>query len=469
MYNIATIVVRIHPGNDQQYSHTNASFEHAELVLFGVDKVPIPGFHFHSGGVEACLEAISGQVILQDLGTRLGKHGSLDTTFVIRQSWSLSDGANKRAGGPLTTPNVPEEKQATGISALLGNLFSPPKSRRRRAKPTPQDIAAFQQRCHQRKIQGVFVGWRLCVHRRNKVKRNVKSIMGTDVQLPDVDVDIAGDDLTKLTREEATSAETGALLQLTPERWESITDASGCVTDPSTFYRSLLHGGCSAELRGTVWKMLLGQHSLHSTAAEREVRDAEVRTSYQALLKECEQVLATEREGQPGAASADGGEKSFGAQCDIIDLDVSRADFIRKNFDSSDPSGEYNGKLRNVLRAVVYQNGDKGYTQGMSDLLEPILVVLDDEASAYYCFNRLLRHVGPRFDNLSEHGIQKSLMKLRYYLAYLDPDLSDHLRALESDHMYAPASPSFCVLPISAHAARRAAVAGLAPRVLRER
>lgn len=278
------------------------------------------------------------------------------------------------------------------------------------------------------------MGWRLCVHRRNKIKRNVKAIMSTDVAVSAAGAtsDGTSDDVTALSPEEA-SSERCALLRLTTERWATIVDKEGRITDPGTFYRSLLHGSCVDELRSKVWKTLLGQYSLHLTDAERLIRDTEVKTSYDALITEMQQVLETEQLDETHASFS---EKSFGAQCNIIDLDVARADFTRKNFDSSDQSGEYNSQLRNVLRAVVYQNLENGYVQGMSDLLEPVLVVMDDEASAYYCFNQLLRHVGPRFDNLSEHGIQKSLMKLRQYLAYLDPDLSDHLRLLESDHMY---------------------------------
>ena len=101
-----------------------------------------------------------------------------------------------------------------------------------------------------------------------------------------------------------------------------------------------------------------------------------------------------------------------------------------------DESGAYNEKLRAVLRTYVYENSDTGYVQGMSDLLEPITVVLDDAPSAHYCFTRLLRHAGPRFDNLAENGIQSSLMRLRCLLAYLDPDLSDYFQLQEFDHMY---------------------------------
>jgi hypothetical protein len=72
----------------------------------------------------------------------------------------------------------------------------------------------------------------------------------------------------------------------------------------------------------------------------------------------------------------------------------------------------------------------------MSDLLEPITVVLEDAASTHFCFTQLLRHAGSRFDNLSEHGIQSSLMRLRCLLAYLEPDLSDHFKQEEFDHMY---------------------------------
>merc|ERR1719272_1332308 len=117
---------------------------------------------------------------------------------------------------------------------------------------------------------------------------------------------------------------------------------------------------------------------------------------------------------------------TFLEQCDTIDQDVERSDF------HADTTGEYQRKLRRILRTFVFHNLDRGYVQGMLDLLEPILFVLNDEASSHHCFSYLLERSGSRFDCDSETGIEWSLSKLRTLLAYEERELSDRLKELDA-------------------------------------
>jgi TBC1 domain family member 15 len=48
------------------------------------------------------------------------------------------------------------------------------------------------------------------------------------------------------------------------------------------------------------------------------------------------------------------------------------------------------GFLQNILLSYSFFNFDLGYVQGMSDLLSPILVVMQDEVDAYWCFKGLM-------------------------------------------------------------------------------
>ncbi len=47
-------------------------------------------------------------------------------------------------------------------------------------------------------------------------------------------------------------------------------------------------------------------------------------------------------------------------------------------------------KLRNIVTTYVWENLTDGYSQGMCDLLAPLLVILDDETMAYACFLQLM-------------------------------------------------------------------------------
>ena len=71
-----------------------------------------------------------------------------------------------------------------------------------------------------------------------------------------------------------------------------------------------------------------------------------------------------------------------------------------------------------------------------SDLLEPILYVAGEESSAHYCFTHLLQRSGPKFDRSAETGIEAYMSKLRSLLAYEEPEMGEHLRFLDADHLF---------------------------------
>lgn len=71
--------------------------------------------------------------------------------------------------------------------------------------------------------------------------------------------------------------------------------------------------------------------------------------------------------------------------CLFIDKDVNRTDRTL-NFYAGD--GNQNiVKLHNVLMTYIMFNFDLGYVQGMSDLLSPILMIMNgDEIESFWCF-----------------------------------------------------------------------------------
>lgn len=55
------------------------------------------------------------------------------------------------------------------------------------------------------------------------------------------------------------------------------------------------------------------------------------------------------------------------------------------------------------MTTYVWENLSEGYSQGMCDLLAPLLVVLDDEILTYACFVRLMEQTenfGTRINNV---------------------------------------------------------------------
>ncbi|EFX75535.1 hypothetical protein DAPPUDRAFT_250214 [Daphnia pulex] len=64
--------------------------------------------------------------------------------------------------------------------------------------------------------------------------------------------------------------------------------------------------------------------------------------------------------------------------------------------------------LRSVLMTHLMFNLNLGYSQGMSDLLAPLLVVLEDEVMAFWCFTSLIKRMHPAQINVSNGAVKLS-------------------------------------------------------------
>jgi hypothetical protein len=51
------------------------------------------------------------------------------------------------------------------------------------------------------------------------------------------------------------------------------------------------------------------------------------------------------------------------------------------------------------------------FSQGMSDLLSPILFVMEDESESFWCFVALMERLGPNF-NRDQNGMHSQLFAL---------------------------------------------------------
>lgn len=79
-----------------------------------------------------------------------------------------------------------------------------------------------------------------------------------------------------------------------------------------------------------------------------------------------------------------------------MEKDVHRTDRSHPFF-SGDESSEHLAQLRAILLTYCMYNFDLGYCQGMSDLAAPILVVMQNEADAFWCFVALMERMQSNF------------------------------------------------------------------------
>ncbi|KAJ8763627.1 hypothetical protein K2173_003099 [Erythroxylum novogranatense] len=118
-----------------------------------------------------------------------------------------------------------------------------------------------------------------------------------------------------------------------------------------------------------------------------------------------------------------------------IGLDVVRTDRTLVFYEKQ----ENLSKLWDILAVYAWIDTDVGYCQGMSDLCSPMIILLDDEADAFWCFERLMRRLRGNFRcTESSVGVETQLGNLAAITQVIDPKLHQHLDALGGgDYLFA--------------------------------
>ncbi|XP_049839017.1 small G protein signaling modulator 1-like isoform X1 [Schistocerca gregaria] len=108
--------------------------------------------------------------------------------------------------------------------------------------------------------------------------------------------------------------------------------------------------------------------------------------------------------------------ETFGLNLHRIDKDVQRCD---RNYWYFTPDNLE--KLRNVMFTYVWEHLEVGYMQGMCDLVAPLLVIFDDEATTYACFCRLMERMAANFP----HGgaMDTHFANMRSLIQILDSEM----------------------------------------------
>lgn len=89
-------------------------------------------------------------------------------------------------------------------------------------------------------------------------------------------------------------------------------------------------------------------------------------------------------------------------------------------------------RLVSVLEAYAIYDPEIGYCQGMSDLLSPILVIMEDDFEAFWCFVGFMRKARQNF-RLDEFGIRRQLGIVSRIIRSKDANLYRHLEKLQAD------------------------------------
>ena len=256
---------------------------------------------------------------------------------------------------------------------------------------------------------------------------------------------------------------------LSVRKWQAAFSPEGYLDIGKTLSR-IHRGGIHPLIRGEVWEFLLGCFDPKSTFDEREQIRQRRRVEYARWKEDCRQMFPVVGSGRFITApviSEDGqpiqdplvlsqmnpdkgadGNRANGIEpvtdkkviqwmltLHQIGLDVVRTDRTLVFYEKQ----EHLSKLWDVLAVYAWIDTDVGYCQGMSDLCSPMIILLEDEADAFWCFERLMRRLRGNFRCTdSSVGVEAQLNNLASITQVIDPKLHQHLETLGGgDYLFA--------------------------------
>ncbi|MBA0764373.1 hypothetical protein Gotri_013729 [Gossypium trilobum] len=199
------------------------------------------------------------------------------------------------------------------------------------------------------------------------------------------------------------------------EEWATFLDSEGRVVDSKALRKRIFYGGIEHKLRKEVWAILLGYHTYESTYAERKHQRSIKKIEYETIKSQWQSI-------SPAQAKR---FTKFRERKGLIEKDVVRTDKSLSFYDGDDNPNV--NLLRDILLTYSFYNFDLGYCQGMSDLLSPILFVMEDESESFWCFVALMECLGPNF-NRDQSGLHSQLFALSKLVELLDNPLHNYFK-----------------------------------------
>lgn len=225
---------------------------------------------------------------------------------------------------------------------------------------------------------------------------------------------------------------------VTLEEWNSFFDLSGrlALTQTEVLDR-IFHGGLEPSVRSEGWLFLLGVFPWDSNAIERQSIVSEKRNEYYRLKRHWWD--DTERQNN---------DEFWKDQKHRIEKDVLRTDrhleiFGQSDIPHPDPDSRFASQganphleqMKDMLITYNEYNENLGYIQGMSDLLSPLYVVLQDDALAFWAFCQFMRRMERNFLR-DQSGMHDQLKTLESLVRFMLPQLFEHLEKAESTHFF---------------------------------
>ncbi|KAK9138705.1 hypothetical protein Sjap_009299 [Stephania japonica] len=93
-------------------------------------------------------------------------------------------------------------------------------------------------------------------------------------------------------------------------------------------------------------------------------------------------------------------------------------------------------RMSDILAVYAWIDPATGYCQGMSDLLSPFVVLYEDDADAFWCFEMLLRRMRENFQMDGPTGVMRQLQALWHILKVTDREMFSHLSIIGAENLH---------------------------------
>ncbi|XP_062989936.1 TBC1 domain family member 15 [Elgaria multicarinata webbii] len=207
------------------------------------------------------------------------------------------------------------------------------------------------------------------------------------------------------------------------EEWTKSMDSEGRILNADSMKQMIFKGGLCHALRKEVWKFLLGYYPWHSTREERtNVQKRKIDEYFRMKL-------------QWKSVSEEQEKRNYRLRDyrSLIEKDVNRTDRTNKFYEGQDNPGLI--LLHDILMTYCMYDFDLGYVQGMSDLLSPILYVMENEVDAFWCFALYMDQMHQNFEEQMQ-GMKTQLIQLSTLLRLLDSGFCSYLESQDSGYLY---------------------------------
>uniref|UniRef100_A0A671RVK8 TBC1 domain family member 15 n=1 Tax=Sinocyclocheilus anshuiensis TaxID=1608454 RepID=A0A671RVK8_9TELE len=210
---------------------------------------------------------------------------------------------------------------------------------------------------------------------------------------------------------------------VTMEEWAKYQDSEGRITNVPHLKDLIFKGGLCHAVRREAWKFLLSYFPWNSTHEERKLLQKRKTDEYFRMKLQWKSV--SEEQERRNSRLRD--------YRSLIEKDVNRTDRNNKFYEGLDNPGLI--LLHDILMTYCMYDFDLGYVQGMSDLLSPILFVMENEVDAFWCFVSFMDEMHENFEEQMQ-GMKTQLIQLSTLLRLLDLAFWNYLEAQDSGYLY---------------------------------